>query len=181
MVERNRKIIFLTVVVADNDPVVDCTVQVRSICRELKEAILRNRFLMNVVVRIGLSERSNDPVIRDALRSNTVLLNRAVRFVNGSMEKVDALAFDTLQHCESVPLRLVMDLDICRESALEKVAEARQRLVFNYFVLTGVVQAAVVCERNRKAKKKKTTLDMIGRRMQARICSYLSLADVVDF
>ncbi|KAH7976334.1 hypothetical protein HPB52_012021 [Rhipicephalus sanguineus] len=181
MVERNRKIIFLTVVVADNDPVVDCTVQVRSICRELKEAILRNRFLMNVAVKIGLSERSHDLVIMDALRSNTVLLNRAVRFVNGSMEKVDALAFDTLQHCESVPLRMLMDFDICRESALEKVAEARQRLVFNYFVLTGVVEAAVVCERSRKAKKKKTTLDMIGRRLQARICSYLSLADVMDF
>ncbi|KAH7985162.1 hypothetical protein HPB52_024284 [Rhipicephalus sanguineus] len=107
--------------------------------------------------------------------------NRAVRFVNGSMEKVDALAFDTLQHCESVPLRLLMDFDICRDSALEKVAEARQRLLFNYFVLTGVVEAKVVCERNRKAKKKKTTLDMIGRRLQARICSYLSLADVMDF
>ncbi|KAL1445503.1 hypothetical protein MTO96_044992 [Rhipicephalus appendiculatus] len=97
------------------------------------------------------------------------------------MEKVDALAFSTLQHCESVPLRLLMDLGICRESALEKVAEARQMLALNYFVLAGVVKANVVCHRNRKAKKEKTMLDMIGQDMQARICSYLSLTDVVDF
>ncbi|KAL3223697.1 hypothetical protein MRX96_027224 [Rhipicephalus microplus] len=181
MVKLNRMLIFITIVVPEHNPEIDSATQLRSICRELKEAILENRFLMNVAVMIANHERSNDPIIRNALRSNTVLLNRAIRFVNGSMEKVDALAFDTLQHCESVPLRVLMDLDISRESAREKVAEAHHRLAFNYFVLAGVVNAEMVCHRIMKGKKRKTTLDMIGRDMHVCICSYLSLTDVVDF
>ncbi|KAL3214788.1 hypothetical protein MRX96_034686 [Rhipicephalus microplus] len=74
-----------------------------------------------------------------------------------------------------------MDLDISRESAREKVAEAHHRLAFNYFVLAGVVKAEMVCHRIMKGKKRKTTLDMIGRDMHVCICSYLSLTDVVDF
>ncbi|KAL1442701.1 hypothetical protein MTO96_046289 [Rhipicephalus appendiculatus] len=109
-----------------------------------------------------------------------MLINQAIRFVNGSMDKTDALAFETLQHCQSVPIRMHSYIDISLDSAELKVSEARERLALNYFVLAGVVKAKVVCQRKRKAKKKMTLLDSIGRVMQARICSYLSLTDVVD-
>ncbi|KAL3196203.1 hypothetical protein MRX96_045305 [Rhipicephalus microplus] len=94
--------------------------------------------------------------------------------------KTDALAFETLQHCHSVPLSIRTFGDIFLEEALEKIAEAHERLALNYVFLVGVAKAKIVCRRNRKAKKKITLLDNIGRSMQARICSYLSLTDVVD-
>ncbi|KAL3214787.1 hypothetical protein MRX96_034685 [Rhipicephalus microplus] len=75
MVKLNRMLIFITIVVPEHDPETDSATQLRSICRELKEAILENRFFMNVAVMIANHERSNDPIIRNALRSNTVLLN----------------------------------------------------------------------------------------------------------
>ncbi|KAL1448436.1 hypothetical protein MTO96_044064 [Rhipicephalus appendiculatus] len=106
-----------------------------------------------------------------------MLINQAIRFVGGSMHKTDALAFEILQHCRSVRMSLMCDKS--RESASEKIAEARQRLALNYFLLTGVVKANIVCNRNCKAKNK-TLFDNIGRHMQARICSYLSLTDVLD-
>ncbi|XP_049267305.1 uncharacterized protein LOC125756499 [Rhipicephalus sanguineus] len=180
LVERNRSFIFLTVNLQHSDSGVDRMVQVRNICRELKEALRRNRFILNVNVSTERSIPSNDPAIRETLRQNSMLVNQAIRFVNGSMDKTDALAFEALQHCESVPIRMYSYSNISYESAVEKVAEARERLALNYFVLAGIVKAEIACQRNRKAKKKRTLLDNISRVMQARICSYLSLTDVVD-
>ncbi|KAL1482953.1 hypothetical protein MTO96_033468 [Rhipicephalus appendiculatus] len=108
------------------------------------------------------------------------LINKAVRFVNGSMDKTDALAFETLQYCQSVSVRMHSYGGVSLESVLQKVAEARERLALNYFVLVGVVKAKIVCQEICKGKKKMTLLDNIGTVMQARICSYLSLTDVMD-
>lgn len=106
-----------------------------------------------------------------------MLVNQAVRFVDGSMDKADALAFDTLRHCQSVLLALLVHNS--RAEATSKLAEARQRLSLNYFLFTSVVKANIVCNRNGKAKMR-TMFDNIGRNMQAFICSYLSLTDVLD-
>ncbi|KAH7975994.1 hypothetical protein HPB52_007251 [Rhipicephalus sanguineus] len=180
LVERNRAFNSLTLDLNQSEPCVDRMVQFRNICRELKEALRRNRFIVHINVNLGNSNLSNDPAIKDAIRQNSALINQAIRFVNGSMEKTDALAFETLQHCRSVSIRMHSHGGIPLESALQKVAEARKRLALNYFVLAGIVKAEIVCQRNRKAKKKMTLLDKIGRVMQARICSYLSLTDVMD-
>ncbi|KAH7976544.1 uncharacterized protein LOC119371884 [Rhipicephalus sanguineus] len=178
LVENNRLLVLLTITVNKNDTEVDSTLQARYICRELKEAIVRNRFLIGLTVELGISKPSNEPAIKNALGRNMILVNEATRFVAGSMHKTDALAFETLQHCESV--RMNINYNRHSESAASKIAQARERLALNYFVLTGVVKAKIVCHRNRKAKKKKTLFDNIGRHMQARICSYLSLTDVLD-
>ncbi|XP_050032422.2 uncharacterized protein [Dermacentor andersoni] len=177
LIERNRSLAFLTVHLDESDPDVDYVAQLRGICRELKEALLRNRFVVNIEIYAADRVRSNQPVIRDSLRRNAMLVNEAVRFVKGSMEKNDALAFETLEHCLSLQLSLRMDLNLSLDSALEKITEARERLAFNYFILAGVVKAKIVCGSRRK---KKTTFDKLGKDMQARICSYLSLNDVMD-
>ncbi|KAL1478490.1 hypothetical protein MTO96_035011, partial [Rhipicephalus appendiculatus] len=180
LVERNRTFVCFTVDLRQSDAFLDRMVQFHNILRELKEALRRNSFIMHVRVHTETSDPSNDPAIKDACRQNSALMNEAIRFVNGAMDKTAALAFETLQHCQSVSIRMYWYGDMSEESALEKIAEARERLALNYFALAGVVKANIVCQRNPKAKKKVTLLDSIGRVMQARICSYLSLTDVVD-
>ncbi|XP_049512854.1 uncharacterized protein LOC125940566 [Dermacentor silvarum] len=176
-VGRNRALTFLTVHLQESDPDVDRMAQLRSICRELKEALLRNRFVINIELYLAEGDRSNHPLIREALNRNVMLVNEAVRFVSGSLEKKHALAFETLKDCCSVRLSVRVTFNISDESALEKINEARERLAFNYFILAGVVKAKIVCLPHRK---RKTTFDKLGKDMQARICSYLSLNDVVD-
>ncbi|XP_049267307.1 uncharacterized protein LOC125756500 [Rhipicephalus sanguineus] len=106
LVERNRAFNSLTLDLNQSEPCVDRMVQFRNICRELKEALRRNRFIVHINVNLGNSNLSNDPAIKDAIRQNSALINQAIRFVNGSMDKTDALAFETLQHCRSVSIRM---------------------------------------------------------------------------
>ncbi|XP_054924996.1 uncharacterized protein [Dermacentor andersoni] len=156
---------------------IDRVTQVRHICRELKNVIRRNRFVISFSLPTEERECSNDPFVREALRHNVMLVNQAVRFVNGSLEKTDALAFETLHNCLSVQSSLRVNFNISDEAALGKIAEARERLAFNYFTLAGVVKDKIVCRPHRKGK---TTFDKLGKDMQARICSYLCLNDVMD-
>ncbi|KAL3214778.1 hypothetical protein MRX96_034679 [Rhipicephalus microplus] len=155
-------------------------IQFHNICRELKEALRLNSFIVHVSVNTGASDLANDPAIKDACRRNSALMNEANRFVNGAMDKAAALAFETLQHCDSVQIRMHWYGEMSEETAREKIAEARKRFTRNYFVLTGVVKGEIVCQWNPKAQKRVTLLDSIGRVLQARICTYLRLNDVVD-
>ncbi|KAH6922508.1 hypothetical protein HPB50_015168 [Hyalomma asiaticum] len=185
LVERNHKLVSVTVSVDDKNVDVDCAVQIRYICRELKEALAGNRLIMDVTALVQRSQLHSFPDIKHVLGRNTMLINRAIRFVMGSMEKEDALAFEILRHSESLNITLKRKWKIPRKRALVMIAEARDRLTFNYFALAGVVRAKVACHRNLKGRKKQkqrkqTLLDDISRDLQARICSYLSLTDVVD-
>ncbi|XP_070397113.1 uncharacterized protein [Dermacentor albipictus] len=175
LVERNRSIAMFTIDLRESD--VDRETQVRHICRELKNVIRRNRFVVSFSLPTEERECSNDPFVREALRHNVMLVNQAVRFVNGSLEKTDALAFEILHNCLSVQSSLRVNFNISNEAALGKIVEARERLTFNYFILAGVVKNKIVCRPHRKGK---TTFDKLGKDMQARICSYLCLNDVMD-
>ncbi|KAH6921154.1 hypothetical protein HPB50_027858 [Hyalomma asiaticum] len=179
LIVNSRTLTFLSVDLRPNDIDVDRTVESRRLCHELKEAFRRNIFITDLCIDLGSCDLSSDQVIRDAVRRNSMLASQAVRFVEGSMEKADALAFETLQHCESVRVYLHVHSNVSPESAVQMVVAASKRLTFNYFIITGVVQSKISCHRNRKAKKK-TLFDNIARGMQARICSYLSLRDVVE-
>ncbi|KAH6919908.1 hypothetical protein HPB50_029104 [Hyalomma asiaticum] len=179
LVENSRTLVFLTIDLRCSGTDADRMVQSRRIYQELKEAVRRNRFITCVNVMGGT--RDDAVVIMDYLRRNAMLVNQALRFVDGSTKKADALAFETLQHCESLQIRLQLNFEVSQDSAAKTVAESRRRLAFDYFILAGVVKAKIACQRNRKAKKnKKTLFDNLGKDLQARICSYLSLRDVVD-
>ncbi|XP_075729018.1 uncharacterized protein LOC142771423 [Rhipicephalus microplus] len=181
LVELNRAFVSLTFDLRQSDPRVDRMIQCRAIIRELKEALRKNRFLITVSVNTGNADPSCEPAIKHFSRRNSALINQAVRFVNGSMDKSDALAFELLQHCASVSIRMETYAGISMEAVLEKIAEARQRLALNYFILTGVVKVEIVCQRSRKAIEEQVTfLDDIGRVLQAHVCSYLGLTDVMD-
>ncbi|KAL1484062.1 hypothetical protein MTO96_032791 [Rhipicephalus appendiculatus] len=146
--------------------------------RELQEAIPRNRFLVDVQLRTNNIERYNDAVIRSTIRRNHVLVNEAVRFIKGSMEKGDALAFETLQNCASLHSSLRVSLSTSDDTDVNHyIDEARKRLSLNYFVLTKVVKANIVCHPHRKER---TRFDKLSKAMQAHICSFLSLTDVVE-
>ncbi|XP_037554744.1 uncharacterized protein LOC119431330 [Dermacentor silvarum] len=177
LVESNRTLVSLIIDLEESDPDVDYMIQQRNVCRELKEALLRNRFVIGITVNVARRDCSRDPVILGALRRNLMLVNKAVHFVNGSVEKQDALAFETLQYCFSVQLSLRAVFNALDQSVIEKIAEARKRLASEYFILVGVVKTRIACHPHRK---RKTTFDKLGKDMQARICSYLSLTDVVD-
>ncbi|XP_050032147.1 uncharacterized protein [Dermacentor andersoni] len=173
MVEQNRTMNLLYIDLMDSG--VDNWTQLRSVCRELKEAILRNRFLVVVSVAVGDDNRASDYVIKESLRRNMMLVNQAIRFVYGSMQKSDALAFETLQYSYSVPLMLCENFSLTDKEAKEKVEDARKRLAANYFILTGVIRRRVTCD-----QLGRTTLDDLDVDLLALICSYLSLTDVMD-
>ncbi|XP_070397104.1 uncharacterized protein [Dermacentor albipictus] len=173
MVEQNRTMNLLYIDLMDSG--VDNWTQLRSVCRELKEAILRNRFLVVVNVAVGDDNRASDYVIKESLRRNMMLVNQAIRFVYGSMQKSDALAFETLQYSYSVHLTICENYRLDDKEAKEKVEDARNRLAANYFIFTGVVRRRVTCD-----QRGRTTLNDLDVDLLARICSYLSLTDVMD-
>ncbi|XP_049513708.1 uncharacterized protein LOC125940959 [Dermacentor silvarum] len=177
LLERNRTLTSLNVDLQESDLKVDRTVQFQRICSQLTKALLRNFIVTSITVNVEKRNHSNQPVLKEALRRNLVFVNRAVHFVNGSMEKMDAIAFETLQRCYSVKLSLCNAFNNSDQSAIEKIAEARKRLAFDYFILVGVVKTRIACHPRRK---RKTTFDKLGRDMQALICSYLSLTDVLS-
>lgn len=174
LVEQNRAINMLTIVILDGR---DCWNEVRAVCRELKEAILRNRFLIGLAVKMVRDNHANEFAIKDALRRNLLYVHEAIRFVHGSNEKSHALAFEALQYSHSIKMVLSLNLSIKEEEAVKKIDEARDRLAANYFILTGVVSGKITCEQDRR---RRATLDKLSVDLLARICSYLSLTDVMD-
>ncbi|KAH7985737.1 hypothetical protein HPB52_025434 [Rhipicephalus sanguineus] len=176
MVKRNRSMTTLKIDLREHDRYQE--IQLLSICRELEEAIPRNRFLLDVQLRTKEVKRYNDSIIRSAIRRNHGLVNQALRFIKGSMKKEDALAFEILQNCASLRLSLRVNLNTSDESDMERyIDEARKRLSFDYFVLVGVVKAKIACHPHLKGS---TRFDKLSKLMQAHICSFLSLTDVVD-
>lgn len=173
MVEQNRTINLLNIDLMQSG--IDNWTQLRSVCRELKEAILRNRFLISVNVTVGNDNRASDYPIKEALRRNMMIVNQAIRFVYGSMNKSHALAFETLQYSLSVKHMMCEHFDITERDALAKIDDARNRLAANYFILTGVIRERITCDRRGKATIGELDMDLL-----ARICSYLSLTDVMD-
>ncbi|XP_077497734.1 uncharacterized protein LOC144108353 [Amblyomma americanum] len=154
----------------------DCgeSFQYLAVCRELAEAVPRNRFLTTVGVNSEDVDR-NSMIILDALRRNSMLVNEAVNFVHGSNDRNHVLAFETLQYSRTVFESLCLDVSGAR--AKEEIDKARRRLAVNYFIFAGVVKAKIVCH---PRPKRKTTFDKLGKDVRAHICSYLILADVLD-
>ncbi|KAK8762364.1 hypothetical protein V5799_026368 [Amblyomma americanum] len=172
LVEQNRMLNKISVELNEADS--SGFPQLRTVCRELKEAVPRNRFLTHLALNLHDGNHASDSAILDALRRNRVLLNQAVRFVHGSNDKKEALAFETLQFSRTV----LVDLRKRDEArAKEEISEARRRLALNYFIFTGVVKAKIVCWPRPRGK---CMFDMLGKDVQARICSYLSVTDVMD-
>ncbi|KAK8762363.1 hypothetical protein V5799_026370, partial [Amblyomma americanum] len=172
LVEQNRMLNKISVELNEADS--SGFPQLRTVCRELKEAVPRNRFLTHLALNLHDGNHASDSAILDALRRNRMLLNQAVRFVHGSNDKKEALAFETLQFSRTV----LVDLRKRDEArAKEEISEARRRLALNYFIFTGVVKAKIVCWPRPRGK---CMFDMLGKDVHARICSYLSVTDVMD-
>lgn len=176
LVEENRTLNSVTVFLEDDDS--EVLSQHRIVCRELKETVPRNRYLTNVVVNRQGVNHACDFIIKDALRRNRVLVNQAARFIKGSNDKKDALAFETLQSSRAV-LKDVCTANRERDEARAKgqIDEARRRLALDYFVFTGVVKAKIVCHSHPKGKPR---FDNLCKDVQIQICSYLSLTDIMD-
>nr|XP_037270971.1 uncharacterized protein LOC119163133 [Rhipicephalus microplus] len=76
--------------------------QLRAICRELKQTVPQNRYLISVSVVLQGDNRASDFQIKETLRHNFALVHQAIQFVNGSMNKSEGLAFETLRRSYSV-------------------------------------------------------------------------------
>ncbi|XP_054924997.1 uncharacterized protein [Dermacentor andersoni] len=187
MVERNRTMSVLVVDLPKSIPSIGYNPwwQRFDICKELEKAVPHNHFLLVVKVTAGdQKNRATSFTIMEALRRNSMRVNKAVRFVSGSMERRDALAFDKVKRSSSVVTALLMrpsmsldDMSNDAEAAMEMVADARRVLASNYFILTGVVKAKVVCNADSTGT---TTFDKLDEDLQAHICSYLRLTDVAN-
>ncbi|KAK8768516.1 hypothetical protein V5799_015021 [Amblyomma americanum] len=107
-----------------------------------------------------------------------VLRNQAGNFVKGSNDKKHAQAFETLQYFGDFREELCSDNeDLDEAPAKKQIDEACKRLALNYFIFTGVVKAKIVCHPH---PKRQPTFDKLSKGVQAHICSYLSLSDVMD-
>ncbi|KAH6922504.1 hypothetical protein HPB50_015164 [Hyalomma asiaticum] len=176
MVENNKTLNMLSIDLEKSDG--DRVYQMRGICARLKEAILRNRYLVSLSVAVDTCNRASDYRIKDALRRNMMLVHDAVQFVNGSSEKSDGIAFERLRFSFSIKMVLLDQFDVPENEAKVKIDRAKQRLITDYFILTRIVKYAVVCKRTRRYKK--YMLDCLKGDLMLRVCSYLSLTDILD-
>lgn len=109
--------------------------------------------------------------------NSQALVNSAVQFVNGSMLKKDALAFEAVRSCQSLVDTLSKYGLETEKPVAERISKAVERLACYYFVLTGVVKYSVVCHPDPRGKP---TLDKLNRKCIVRLGSFLSLTDVMD-
>ncbi|XP_037272795.2 uncharacterized protein LOC119164680 [Rhipicephalus microplus] len=148
--------------------------QLRAICRELKQTVPQNRYLISVSVVLQGDNRASDFLIKETLRHNFALVHQAIQFVNGSMNKSEGLAFETLRRSYSVRQVMQDEFGVAESDAWVKIGEARDRLNKNYFILTKVVQRGIACSSG------EYTIASLNENLLARLCSYLSLSDVID-
>ncbi|KAH7973845.1 hypothetical protein HPB49_005590 [Dermacentor silvarum] len=144
LVERNRVINLLTVVVEDSR---DKYNEAITICNAIKDAVPRNR----------------------------MYVHDAIRFVNGSSQRSHAQAFEELQHAYSLKYVLSDNYGLSEAAAVEKIAEARNRLAADYLVLTGVVSGRATSAR---ARGRLANLGHLAGDVLARVCGFLNLNDV---
>lgn len=112
-----------------------------------------------------------------AFANSQALVNSAVQFVNGSVLKKDALAFETVRNCQSLIDTLSKYGLETDQPVAERISEATERLACKYFILTGVVQTSVVCHPDPRGKP---LLDKLDKKCMVRLNRFLSLTDVMD-
>ncbi|XP_037498607.1 uncharacterized protein LOC119372202 [Rhipicephalus sanguineus] len=173
LIEHNKTINFLSIDLENSGD--QNWNQLRSICYRLKEVVPRNRYLISVNVVFAGDNRAGDYQIKEALRRNIALVHNAIQFINGSMTKSDALAFETLRKSYSVRLVMQDQFGVAESDARLKIDAALDRLYQNYFILTNVVKHGLSCSQDG------STIASLPERAMGRLCSFLSLTDVVDF
>ncbi|KAL1466967.1 hypothetical protein MTO96_026347 [Rhipicephalus appendiculatus] len=179
VVEKNKTITVLKIELQHSGG--DNWDQLKNICRGLREAIQANRFIIDLSVSVASENRASDYRIKEALRRNMMLVNQAIRFMHGAEGKTEALAFDALRYAASLRSTLFDYYGTEDDEFDVDIRQARKRLAANYIFYAGIVKSKVECyphtERQRRGEK---TIDILDPECLARVCSYLSLSDVVN-
>lgn len=176
MVEMNKTIIMLSIDLQHSGP--DNFQQMRAICHELQDSIVQNRYLLSLSITTADDNRASDYPLKQALRRNRALVNQAIRFIYGSMETSDALAFDALSYTASLGAVMYDHYDVGNRESDSLIVQARNRVASNYFTLAGIVRRRAVCAAPASPGLKQ--IDDLSNNLQHRICSYLRLGDIVD-
>ncbi|XP_075730271.1 uncharacterized protein LOC142772057 [Rhipicephalus microplus] len=150
--------------------------QMKSVCRELKEAVLSNRALTVLNVEVANFNLANDFTIKDTLRRNMMYVNEASYFVKGSNDRGHATAFEALKKSYSLKKVVQWSFNLKAEQAMKKIEDAHRRYAANYFTLTGVVKDRVRCEPDPDGL---ATLEEFRVNVLAHLCNFLSINDVL--
>ncbi|KAL3241390.1 hypothetical protein MRX96_021639 [Rhipicephalus microplus] len=148
----------------------------KSVCRELKEAVLSNRALTVLNVEVANFNLANDFTIKDTLRRNMMYVNEASYFVKGSNDRGHATAFEALKKSYSLKKVVQWSFNLKAEQAMKKIEDAHRRYAANYFTLTGVVKDRVRCEPDPDGL---ATLEEFRVNVLAHLCNFLSINDVL--
>ncbi|CAN7985737.1 unnamed protein product [Ixodes pacificus] len=116
-------------------------------------------------------------VVRDTMRRNLSLVQRAAQFVAGVRNKRSAHAFERVHRSEALVTKVQEQAQVTYAEAREKVRDSLRDLDINFLVVVGVVKREVVCVGESLGQ---LTLDKIGVDMWVRIRSYLKVPDVLD-
>ncbi|KAH7975991.1 hypothetical protein HPB52_007248 [Rhipicephalus sanguineus] len=174
LVTNNRHINELTVTIREGASEWN---QMKSACRELKEAILSNRTLTVLNVELITVNLASDFAIKDTLRRNVMYVNEAVYFVKGSNERSHAAAFEALKKSYSLKKAVKRTFSMTDDQALAKIEDAHKRFAANFFMLTGVVKERVRCEPNPNGL---ATLEECDVRVLTHLCRFINLNDVLQ-
>ncbi|KAH6928976.1 hypothetical protein HPB50_022353 [Hyalomma asiaticum] len=120
--------------------------------------------------------------IRDALRRNLSLLQRATRFVLPPVcnTKAAAAAFEKVHHSRALLDNVVTQAGLTEAEAAEAIALRRHYLDANFLALAGVVKDSVECNRDATGSDgHPRQLDEIDLYSWLKIRSYLTIDDIL--
>ncbi|CAN8001573.1 unnamed protein product [Ixodes hexagonus] len=115
--------------------------------------------------------------VRDALRRNFSLLQRAAHFVMGKHDKRCGEAFEQVSQSAALSERVQQLASESESDVEERIRSSRRHLDVNFLAVAGVVNESVVCD---GGSWEQTQLDQIGLDNWLRVRSYLKLTDIKD-
>lgn len=176
MVETNRTITSLSVQLQYSGS--SNWHQLKDIRNRLREAILANRFIINLCVGMADVSRASGYQIKEALRRNMMLVTQAIRYIQGAKGMTEARAFDTLRYSASLNSTLSKYYHVGDDESDLLISEARARLAANYIFYTGIVKSRFDCYPHTGRRVNEKTIDILDPECLAHIFRYLNLGDV---
>ncbi|EEC06320.1 leucine rich repeat and NACHT domain-containing protein, putative [Ixodes scapularis] len=138
-----------------------------------------NRFLQQLSVTYAAPSAAGFSV-SECLRRNGALLNHALQFaLKRATDKSSAAAFQLYQRSEFFAYELSRVPEVmCLSSAELLIQEAKNYILRNYFIVTGVVKRNLICRTFRRGTVVTTQFDKLNAYCLYAIASYLQVADV---
>ncbi|XP_077564569.1 uncharacterized protein LOC144180037 [Haemaphysalis longicornis] len=115
--------------------------------------------------------------VKNIVRRNSALVERAAHFVLGARTRICAAAYETVSWHPLVLRKVATLASVGEEEARQKLTEAEQALQNDFWRLSGVVKEELACENLGHGE---VQIDQLGMDAWLTVRKFLNVSDIVD-